>query len=195
MGIQSIFNRIECNSSAMSEMLADSQVTEANMMQYLGMIEQRTNEILQLYAAIKIQTDKASSAGAKPGVDSRALMQKAGLVDPASLKASKDGAPGGASQAMLNILGLGPPTPMGQDLIQVDPPNLEDYSSEDESEEDDEEDARPLTREELKAKTLKGIHRKANHAHGQRSLGGGEFGKHGTRGGGRRGGKGDKGMR
>ena len=43
----------------------------------------------------------------------------------------------------------------------MDPPNLEDYSSEDESEEE-EEDARPLTREELKQKTLKGIHRRAN---------------------------------
>ena len=50
IGIQSIFNKIGCNTSAMSEMLADSMVTEANMMQYLGMIEQRTNEILQLYA-------------------------------------------------------------------------------------------------------------------------------------------------
>eukprot|EP00961_Rhodomonas_salina_P117662 1583651-Rhodomonas_salina.1 len=30
-------------------------VTEANMMQYLGIIEQRTNEILQMYAAVQMQ--------------------------------------------------------------------------------------------------------------------------------------------
>merc|ERR1712028_116857 len=138
MGIQSIFHRIGCNTSAMSEMLADSNVTEANMMQYLGSIEQRTNEILQQYAAI--QQVKSPQKPDEP----------AGQAAP----------PATTSQAMLNILGMGPPTPMGQELIQVDPPNLEDYSSEDESNEDD--DERPLTREELKAKTLKGIHRKAN---------------------------------
>jgi len=139
MGIQSIFHRIGCNTSAMSEMLADSNVTEANMMQYLGSIEQRTNEILQQYAAIQ---QVSSPQKGDEGYD--------GGAPPAS-----------TSQAMLNILGMGPPTPMGQELIQVDPPNLEDYSSEDESDEEDD-DARPLTREELKAKTLKGIHRKAN---------------------------------
>jgi len=139
MGIQSIFHRIGCNTSAMSEMLADSNVTEANMMQYLGSIEQRTNEILQQYAAI--QQVKSPQKPDEP----------AGQAAP----------PATTSQAMLNILGMGPPTPMGQELIQVDPPNLEDYSSEDESDEEDD-DARPLTREELKAKTLKGIHRKAN---------------------------------
>ena len=130
----------------MSEMLADSNVTEANMMQYLGSIEQRTNEILQQYAAIQQMSDVAAGGGGGGGAAAAAV------------------APGGgtsATQAMLNILGMGPPTPMGQELIQVDPPNLEDYSSEDESDEEDD-DARPLTREELKAKTLKGIHRKAN---------------------------------
>ena len=40
---------------------------------------------------------------------------------------------------------------MGQDLIHVNPPKLEDYSSE---EEDDNDDTRPLTRDEIKAKTL-----------------------------------------
>ena len=38
---------------------------------------------------------------------------------------------------------------MGQDLIHVNPPKLEDYSSE---EEDDNDDTRPLTRDEIKAK-------------------------------------------
>lgn len=141
MGIQSIFHRIGCNTSAMSEMLADSNVTEANMMQYLGSIEQRTNEILQQYAAIQ-------QVKSPHKTDDSAITGEA--VPPAS-----------TSQAMLNILGMGPPTPMGQELIQVDPPNLEDYSSEDESDEEDD-DARPLTRDELKAKTLKGIHRRAN---------------------------------
>jgi DNA repair exonuclease SbcCD ATPase subunit len=134
IGIQSIFNKIGCNSSAMSEMLADSMVTEANMMQYLGMIEQRTNEILQLYATV---------SGPQPE------------------EKGPDRQTGGADRdALVNVLGAGPMTPMGQELIQINPPNLNDYSSEEDSD-DDEIEARPLTHEELKLKTMKVIHRRA----------------------------------
>ena len=51
-GIQSIFERIGCNTEAAQEMLGYQGVTETNMMQYLGIIEQRTNEILQMYSAV-----------------------------------------------------------------------------------------------------------------------------------------------
>ena len=47
-GIQSIFDRIGMNSS---EKMVTNRVSEANIMQFLGLIEQRTNEILQLYSA------------------------------------------------------------------------------------------------------------------------------------------------
>ena len=33
-------------------------VTEGNVMQYLGVIEQRTNEILQMYAAVQTRTSE-----------------------------------------------------------------------------------------------------------------------------------------
>jgi coiled-coil domain-containing protein 63/114 len=134
IGIQSIFNKIGCNTSAMSEMLADSMVTEANMMQYLGMIEQRTNEILQLYATVSA-----------PVMDDTSQQEQQGGADPS---------------ALINVLGAGPMTPMGQELIQINPPNLNDYSSEEDSD-DDEIEARPLTHEELKLKTMKVIHRRA----------------------------------
>jgi hypothetical protein len=146
IGIQSIFNKIGCNTSAMSEMLADSMVTEANMMQYLGMIEQRTNEILQLYATVS----------APPADDSRQQDQQG--ADPS---------------ALINVLGAGPMTPMGQELIQINPPNLNDYSSEEDSD-DDEIEARPLTHEELKLKTMKVIHRRAANNVGKPMRGGGQ---------------------
>ena len=38
---------------------------------------------------------------------------------------------------------------MGQDLLHVNPPKLDDYHS-DEDEDDEEDDTRPFTREELK---------------------------------------------
>ena len=50
-GIQKIFNKIGCNTPAAREMLGEGGVTEKNMMKFLGIIEQRTNEILQMYAA------------------------------------------------------------------------------------------------------------------------------------------------
>ena len=152
MGVHSIFNRIDCTKSASSEMLADSSVSEANMMQYLGLIEQRTNDILQQFAALKAQ--QATMAAAK---------EAAGDVDAKDDEAKEavEELQQGTPQAVLAIMGVGPPTPMGQDLLQVEPPDLDDYSSENESE-DEEDDARPLTREELKARTLKGIHKKAN---------------------------------
>eukprot|EP00937_MAST-01D_sp_MAST-1D-sp2_P006080 g6080.t1 len=150
MGIQSIFNRIDCSTSAMSEMLADSSVSEANMMQYLGLIEQRTNEILQQFAALKAQQAQQAAASGEAAAE----------ADEADAGAEED-VEQGTPQAVLAIMGMGPPTPMGQDLLQVEPPDLDDYSSQDESDEEEDE-ARPLTREELKARTLKGIHRKAN---------------------------------
>lgn len=53
-GIQSIFTRIGAGTTSVDEMLGNQGVTESNMMQYLGIIEQRTSEILQAYAASQI---------------------------------------------------------------------------------------------------------------------------------------------
>jgi hypothetical protein len=50
-GIQSVFHKIGCNNSAVAELLGNQGVTKSNMMQYLGVIEQRTNELFQLYQA------------------------------------------------------------------------------------------------------------------------------------------------
>jgi hypothetical protein len=40
-------------------MLGNQGVTESNMMQYLGIIEQRTIEILQMYAASQVRIDES----------------------------------------------------------------------------------------------------------------------------------------
>ena len=45
--------------------------------------------------------------------------------------------------------------------VQINPPNLNDYSSEEESDDGDGGEARPLTHDELKEKTVKVIHRRA----------------------------------
>ena len=107
------------NSSSVEEMLGNQGVTESNMMQYLGIIEMRTSEILQMYAA-----SQANMAG----TDSVVHSIQNGIVQPAAPR--------------LNVM----------------PPAWEDFSSGEES--DAEDDERPLTREELQRKTLRGMGKK-----------------------------------
>jgi hypothetical protein len=126
-GIQTMFEKLECK----SEILADSSVTEANMLQFLGIIEQRTNEILAVYHQIQSKQHAAMQA-----IDS-----SKGAATP-------------------NVLGLGPTIPMGQDLIHVNPPKLEEFSDDDGSD-DDEDSAKPFTRDELKTKAHQRMNNKA----------------------------------
>lgn len=52
IGIQNIFENIGCNNELTQELVGTHEVvTESNLIQYLGIIEMRTNEILQMYAA------------------------------------------------------------------------------------------------------------------------------------------------
>ncbi|XP_031560443.1 coiled-coil domain-containing protein 63-like [Actinia tenebrosa] len=49
-GIDSLFNKINCDKSAIENLLGSKEgITDNNMMQFLGIIEQRTNELLQVY--------------------------------------------------------------------------------------------------------------------------------------------------
>ncbi|XP_059141450.1 coiled-coil domain-containing protein 63-like [Physella acuta] len=62
-GIESLFNKINCDRSAIDDMLgAATGVTDSNMIQYLGIIEQKTNDLLaiQTYCLMKEQ-DKYDS--------------------------------------------------------------------------------------------------------------------------------------
>lgn len=142
-GIQSLFTRIGCNEKAMSEMLADNVVTENTMLQFLGVIEQRTNEIMQ-----KLATKKRSDA-VEDAADEEAL----GISLGASAAAAKPG------QTLVSLLGSGPHTEHGSDMLApVDPPKVDDYDSDGEESVDDT-DARPLSMKELKDKTLRSMSR------------------------------------
>ena len=131
-GIQSIFTRLgpsrradstNGSSQAMEErasveeMLGNQGVTESNMMQYLGIIEQRTSEILHMY-----YQSQAGTSGAE--LPNQSFIQE------------------GVLQA-------------GNPRLHVNPPAWEDFSSGEES--DQEDDERPLTRDELQRKTLRGM--------------------------------------
>ena len=116
----------------MSEAPHGEQVSESNTMQcHLGTIEQRTNEILQLYAATQAR-EGALDAG------------------------------GSAMTAVSSILGQGPQAPAGRNNITIQPPSATDEAYDSEEDSDDEDEDRPYSRDELKAKTLRGLHKREN---------------------------------
>lgn len=163
--IQSLFSRSGCDAQQMVEMLGDAVVTEANMMAYLGVIEERANDILHQYAALAVQQQQqqklARSKHTSEAYDSEAQFA-------ANVTGNRGAGSIAESSAVVvqSVLGIGPVTPMGQDPLQINPPNLEDYSSEDEDSGGDNDDVmHPLTRDELKVRTLKGL-RRLNHATG-----------------------------
>ena len=124
---------------------------------YLGIIEQRTNEILQLYAATQAQARDHTDGG-------------------------------GAGFAMSHILGQGPQLPAGSNSITIQPPSTGEDEAMDSDEvrfnavpacslrrvslpqtrhathvwqdSAEEEDDRPFSRDELKAKTIRGLHKR-----------------------------------
>lgn len=141
VGIQSIFSKIDCTSSAMSEMLAGEAVTETNMMQYLGMIEQRTNEILQLWV---IHSNKTKA-------------EADGMVIAASTSIPH------SSAAVANILGTGPPTPMlaKDDKVKIAPPAMEEYGDMDAEDSDNEGDQMPRKLDTIKTEVLRYMSQKS----------------------------------
>lgn len=57
-GVDSLFNKISCDKSAIDNMLGSAEgVTDANMTQYLGVIEERTNKLLLMQAYVTSQKD------------------------------------------------------------------------------------------------------------------------------------------
>ena len=118
-GIHSIFSRLGCAGSNIEEMLGNQGVTESNMMQYLGIIEQKTSEILQEYTKNQLNDDSS-----------------------AVLRASE---PKTATRADKHAT---------IEFKQGTLPSTHEFLSDEES--DEENDDRPLTRDELERKTMRG---------------------------------------
>ena len=53
-GVESLFNKTGCDSTTITDMLGgQSGVANSNVLQYMGIIEQRANELLQLNAFVQ----------------------------------------------------------------------------------------------------------------------------------------------
>jgi len=135
-GIQSIYDKLDIDEG---DGLGQPMITELNMVQYIGIIERKANEILQKYAE-----------GARSAL----------MAVPSKFDDKADGSP---SKSLVSVLGGGPKVGRGTEVLQVNPPKLDEYQSDEDGEEDDD-DAKPLTREELKTRTLAKLQKKGNAA-------------------------------
>jgi len=154
-GMQSIFSKFDFSNE--EDGGAPPVVTEVNMVLNLGLIEQKANQLLQKYTQVRQLLQQPPSSGG--GADGSGNMD--GGEDVHDVHGASEAADMG--QTLVSVLGTGPKVPMGQDLLHVNPPKADDYRS-DESDDDDDGDTRPLTREELKYRTMNRL---------QKRLGGG----------------------
>lgn len=84
-GIHSIFSNIGCNMTGVSEVLGTGGVTEGNIMTYLGLIEQRANEMLAVHNQIMKQREGEESratAAMAPGPQSAAGATHINILPP-----------------------------------------------------------------------------------------------------------------
>ena len=128
-GIQSIYEKLDIDDDGFGE----HNVTESNMNHYLALVEQNANNLMTEYGEIRTN-----------------LLQPIVGVD---TTADESDSP---SKSLVSVLGAGPKVPMGQELLAVQPPKLDEYQSDD----DDGDDTRPFTRDELKSKTIGRLQRK-----------------------------------
>ena len=121
-GLESMYAKLGCEDESHRELLGEGGVTDQNALAYLGVVEQRATEVLQMYAAATTNAD---------------------------------------ADAMKQMLGsTGPMTPGGMRIVPPSTAADEREGSESEEEIDD----RPLTREELQAKTIRTLNKRENRA-------------------------------
>ncbi|KAI9017712.1 hypothetical protein BC832DRAFT_44214 [Gaertneriomyces semiglobifer] len=156
-----------------SDVVIATGVTDNNLLQYLGMLEQKTNELLTMYYMVN-QPRKAGPASAGVTASAVNLEENAGSgrdVSSASPSASAGLPPSSAGVAPSGsvpvgayggLLGHGPAPPVG--TISIIPPNTGDDHDDDLISDDDD---RPLTREELEKRTLRGLERRQKTAVGR----------------------------
>lgn len=85
-GITSLFATAECDDSTITNRLGDAGISETNIMEYLSLIEQRTNEIILSHTAMKIQqgVDDGQADRSKKGSTANLHMRTRVQIQPPS---------------------------------------------------------------------------------------------------------------
>lgn len=141
--IAEVFTSINCDGTIFSKMLGDKEVAETNVMQYLGLIEQRANELLQQLTMINARATQKWEDEAHRLILENASLGTSGVkdFDPAKQLADRPPAPKG-------LLGAGPKI---ETIGTIEPPSVVD-----DDDDDGGDDVRPLSLEEMRAKVRAG---------------------------------------
>lgn len=130
--------------------IGSTAITDTNLLQILGVIENKMNELMTLnYMFISPRKIASAGSNAQPSADESSTIEEQKAPAPKErevLTMPLLGTVGG-------LLGQGPIAPVGN--ISIITPNTGDDRDSDDNLSD--EDDRPLTREELRQKTLKGV--------------------------------------
>jgi len=142
--IGEVFAGLKCDGSIFSKMLGDKEIADTNVMRYLGLIEQRANELLQNLSMINAHATQKWEDDAHKLILENASLGDAGVkdFDPKDEMREKPVAPKG-------LLGAGPKI---EDIGTIEPPSVVD----DEDDDDDDNDLRPLSLDEMRAKVRAG---------------------------------------
>jgi len=137
--IHTLFYKLQCK----SDIPVEISMTESNMFHFLGIIEERTNEIISIHNTMK-SLEKSSGYEMSYEED----LRENDTISPISqhLPRARSSFSKHANQTS------GPVAPMGADQIYVNPPKLTDCSSDDDSA-DDAVCTYPLTRDEIRNKS------------------------------------------
>lgn len=147
-------------------------ISEINMVSFLGNFEKKANELLQRYKQVQ-------AFMLNPGAELNTLIHSSAVALGGSSDEQRVMTPGhmDAANTLATLLGTGPKVPMGADHLHVIPPKADDYRSDDEDNIglngeawNNDDDNRPLTRDELKFRTLNRLQRRL---HGNNSTTGG----------------------
>jgi coiled-coil domain-containing protein 63/114 len=146
-----MFHSAQCDSRGMGDLLAGATVTETNSVSFLSIIEQRSAEVIEAFAAAKALDEgwattvaTASSSSLPEPKSSPTTAQSHLHVSPREKQA--------AAAAVASVLGPGPTvgkSPSKSGGVHVEAPRLRDMGSND-SDSDEEGETRPLSISELK---------------------------------------------
>ena len=142
-GMQTIFIKFDFSSEDGS---VDPTVTESNMVTYLGHIELKANQLLQQYSSLRQALMEAAAKASGIPDDSE--------TDP-------------NVQTLITVMGTGPKVAMGENTsysLAVNPPKSDEFfhsDSDDDDGDNENDDLRPLTRDELKIRTLNRLQKRS----------------------------------
>lgn len=161
-GVAAIFEQIGCDPAAVADALGSAEVTEGNIMQYLRVIEDRTNQLLRLRAVLDTH---ASEDWERREAELRDHAD-AGFDPAATL---------GPKPQPRSLLGAGPaPAPRPPAAVPVPAAVPAAAGADDDSDDFDDVDlSKPLTQEELRARALRKT-LKAAHGSGSSRAGSGQ---------------------